>query len=81
MERALWPTSWSKKEAKMAPVMVYSAQASYDEGLYCKQGCNIYRTAGIEKETQMAKEFEEFRRRVNSFRRWVRTASMWPSAR
>ena len=43
-------------------------------------GCNIYRTVGIVKESQMAKEFEEFRRRVNSFRRWVRTASMWPSA-
>ena len=42
--------------------------------------CNIYRTVGIVKESQMAKEFEEFRRGVNSFRRWVRTASMWPSA-
>jgi hypothetical protein len=31
-------------------------------GLYCKHGCNIYRTAGIEKETQMAKEFEEFQK-------------------
>ena len=35
----------------MASVIVHSAQASYEEGLYCKQGCNIYRIAGIEKET------------------------------
>ena len=53
----------------MASVIVHSAQASYDEGLYCKQGCNIYRTAGIEKETQMAKEFEEFQKTGEQFQK------------
>jgi len=47
----------------------YSAQASYEEGLYCKHGCNIYRTAGIEKETQMAKEFEEFQKAGEQFQK------------
>ena len=58
-----------KKEAKVAPIIVYSAQASYEEGLYCKHGCNIYRTAGIEKETQMAKEFEEFQKAGEQFQK------------
>jgi hypothetical protein len=53
----------------MAPVIVHSAQASYDEGLYCKHDCNIYRTAGIEKETQMAKEFEEFQKAGEQFQK------------
>ena len=69
MERALWPTSWSKKRSKNGAGHCYSAQASYDEGLYCKQGCNIYRTAGIEKETQMAKEFEEFQKTGEQFQK------------
>ena len=37
--------------------------------VYCKQGCNIYRTAGIEKETQMAKEFEEFQKAGEQFQK------------
>ena len=53
----------------MAPVIVHSAQASYDEGLYCKHGYNIYRTGGIEKETQMAKEFEEFQKAGEQFQK------------
>ena len=57
------------KKAKVSPVIVYSAQASYEEGLYYKHGCNIYRTAGIEKETQMAKEFEEFQKAGEQFQK------------
>jgi hypothetical protein len=53
----------------MSSVIVDEAQGVLQEESAYKHGCNFYRTAGIAKESQMAKEFEEFQKAGEQFQK------------